>query len=159
MKKPPLTHAQMQQIYVLQRILMAAIADSKLLPRGNQEFEKTKASARSTLSLAWVELEGRRGGKLRDDLPTTSLFNSRSPALDLEAGVKLRVLLHDEFPEMEKLSGLRQLSLIDVERIFELHDILCPLALKLFCSAAEKHRAELESSLEKTQPTPLTCTA
>lgn len=151
-KQPP---PNMQQIFALQRALMAAIADSKLLPRGNEEFEKTKASACAVLSLAWVELEGRRRGKTRDDLPTTFLFSPR--CLDLEAGVKLRVLLHDEFPEMEKLSGLRQFSLIEVERILELHEILCPLALKLFCSAAERQRAELESSAEKTLPAPLVC--
>lgn len=151
----------MQQIFVLQRALKAAVEDSKLLPRGNEEYEKMKASARATLSLAWVELEGRNGGRSRYDLPTEFLFafRSRVHGSDLDVKVKLRVLLQDEFPEMETLSGLRLHSLVEVERVFELHDILCPLALNLFCSAAERQRAELASAAQKTQPAPLTCTA
>lgn len=153
MKKP-----KIQRTYVLELALEAAIEDSKLLPRGNEEYEQTKASAREILSQAWSDLQPRRrGGKSLGDLPTRQLFGSSYLGLNRE--VKLRVLLHDEFPEMEKLSGLHQYTRIEVERIFELHDILCPLALQLFCSAAERQRAELASAAEKTHPAPLTCTA
>lgn len=140
----------------MQRALNAALGDLKKLPKGDDPgFEKRKASALVILTVAWSRLES---GKL-DDLETRLLFGLRSRDLDLGVAVKLKGLLEDEFPELQKLSGLVQLSLLDVEMIFETHDIPCSLALKLFCSAAERQKKERELAAQETRPSPLTCTA
>ncbi len=130
----------------------------KKLPRGSQGFEKEKVQAEEVLRGIQVKLKlGGRGRVSIDEAGTKLLFG---PILDLDLAVAVRLegVLHDKFPEIYLLSGLTQKPLQEVELILERYDISCPLALKMFCLGYEKHRAELERTIEPTQPAPLTCT-
>lgn len=132
-----------------------AVEALKAIPRSDKESEKQKVSAMTLLLLAWAKLErGNRKGKSLYDLPTRSLFERR---LDLEIAVNLEGVFQDEFPELRMLSGLIQKPFPKIETILAEHDVLCPLALRMFCLAYQEHRAELERSVATTRPATLSC--